>query len=90
MSLASVYSETLCFLLAILNGTEPDSALTHALFILLCSPYFFFLGYSQWLSCADRGSTLKINIRLPLFWSTRNRAEGQNSATCAGLAHAHD
>ena len=30
---------------------------------------------------------LKMNIRLPLFWSTLSQARGQNSATCAGLAH---
>ena len=31
-----------------------------------------------------------MNIRLPLFWSTRSRARGPDSATCVGLAHGRD
>ena len=39
-------TESLCLPLAILRGTEPISALTYVLFILLCSLYFF----SSWIS----------------------------------------
>ena len=40
--------------------------------------------------CADSALTHNINIWLPLFWSTWSRARGQDSATCAGLAHGRD
>ena len=46
-------AETLCSAPAILRGTEPVSALTLRLFLLLRSLYFFFLGFRQWLSCED-------------------------------------
>ena len=42
---------------------------------------FFFLGFRQWRSRADRVLTLNMNIWLPLFWSTWSRARGQDSAT---------
>ena len=32
--------------------------------------------------------SFNMNIRLPLFWSTRSRARGLDSSTCAGLADA--
>ena len=56
------------------------------------------LGFRQWRSRADRVLTLKMNIqlerrRLPLLWSTWSRAQGPDSATCAGLsglAHGRD
>ena len=41
-----------------------------------CSLWTWFPGY--------------MNIRLPLFWSTWSRAQGPDSATCAGLAHRRD
>ena len=47
-------AEALCSASAVLCGTEPVSALTQALFILLCSLYIYFLGFSQWQSHADR------------------------------------
>ena len=31
---------------------------------------FFSLGFRQWRSRADRVESLKIKIRLPLFWIT--------------------
>ena len=40
-----VPTETLCSASAILRGTEPISALTRALFILLCSLCFFLLDF---------------------------------------------
>ena len=62
MSLATwvrflISAEMLCSASAILRGTESVSAMTLALFILLqcCTLYnFFFLGFRQWLSRADR------------------------------------
>ena len=86
--------DSFCSAAAILRGTEPPSepvsALTRALFILLRSLYFFFLGFRHWLSSTDRVLTFNMNIRLPLFWSTWSPAKGQDSATCAGLAHGRD
>ena len=38
-------AESLDCALAILRGTEPVSALPRALFILLCSLFFFFLDF---------------------------------------------
>ena len=49
-------------------------------FILLCSLYFFFLGFLQWRSRAERVLTLNMNIRLLLFWSIWKLARG----LCAG------
>ena len=87
-----LYVETLCSPSAIWRGTEAVSALTHALLILFSSELstIFFLGFRQWRSRADRFLTLNTNIRLPLFWSTRSRAQGQDSAKCADLAHGRD
>ena len=66
---------------------EPVNTLTHAL-LYCCAVYnFYFLGFRQWRSRADRVLTLNMNIRLPLFWSTWSRARGPDSAICAGLAH---
>ena len=81
-------SETLCRPSAILRGTEHVSALTCAL-LYCCSLSIIFLlasGFCQWRSQAraDRVLTLNMNIRLPL---AKSRARGQDSATCAGLAH---
>ena len=45
------------------------SALTHALFIMLCSLFFFF-EFLLWQSSADRILTLNMNILLPMFGST--------------------
>ena len=55
---------------AILRGTEPVGALTRTL--LYCCPLynFFFLGFRQWLSCADRVVNLNTTILLLLFWRT--------------------
>ena len=44
-----------------------------------------FPGFRQWRSSTDRVSTLNMNIRLPLFWSTWSPARGPDSATCAEL-----
>ena len=87
-----LYVETLCSPSAIWRGTEAVSALTHALLILFSSELstIFFLGFRQWRSRADRFLTLNTNIRLPLFWSTRSRAQGQDSARCSDLAHGRD
>ena len=49
---------------------------THSL-ILLHSLSYCFVGFSQWLSHADRVFTLNMNIWHPLFWSTWSRARGQ-------------
>ena len=63
----------------------------HARFLYCCALYnVFFLGFRQWRSRTDRVLTLNMNIRLPLFWSTWSPARGQDSATCAGLAHGRD
>ena len=83
-------AESFCSAAAILRGTEPVSAQTLALFTLLCSLIFFFLGFRQWRSRTDRVLTLNMNIRLPLFWSTWSPALGRDSATCAGLAYGRD
>ena len=64
----------------------------HARFLYCCAACalynFLFLGFRQWRSRADRVLILKMNIQLPLFWSTggTSRAWGPNSATCASLA----
>ena len=56
-----------------------------------CSFYdFFFLGFRQWRSRADRVLTLNMNIWIPLLSSTFSRARGPDSATCAGLAYGRD
>ena len=47
-------AEILCSALAILRGTEPVSALTRALLILLRLYDFFVLGFCQWRSHADK------------------------------------
>ena len=41
-------AETFCSPLSISRGTEPVSAMTLALFILLRSLFFFPLGFRQW------------------------------------------
>ena len=72
-----ISAEMLCSASAILRGTESVSAMTLALFILLqcCTLYnFFFLGFRQWLSRADRVVNLNTTIWLPLFWRTWTRA----------------
>ena len=82
-------SETLCLSWAFLRGTEPVSALTSAL-LYCCALYdFFFLGFVM-QPRADRALTLKMNIWLPLFWSTWSSARGPDSATCEGLVHGRD
>ena len=65
--------------------TDTRAFYSNALFFLS-----FFLGFRQWRSSADWVLTLNMNIRLPLFWSTWSTARGQDSATCAGLAHGRD
>ena len=47
-------AENICCLLAILRGTEPVSALTHALVYLFALNDFLFLEFCQLLSRADR------------------------------------
>ena len=87
---SSLGAETLCHNSAILCGTEPICALTLAL-LYCCALYnFFFLGFCQLLSCANRASTFNMNSWLPLFWSTWSCARGKDSATCAGLVHGRD
>ena len=55
---SSLGAETLCHNSAILCGTEPICALTLAL-LYCCALYnFFFLGFCQLLSCANRASLL--------------------------------
>ena len=85
----------LCWILLLLRGhfvwhkarqcTDTRTFYTAALSII-----FFFLGFRQWRSRADRVLTLSMNIRLPLFWSTWSPARSPHSATGAGLAHARD
>ena len=64
----------------------------HARFLYCCALYnFFFLGFRQWRSRADRVLTLNMSIQLPLFWSTWSRTRGPDLApTCAGMAHRRD
>ena len=48
-------AQCFCSAAAILRGTEPVSALTRAIFILVAlSIMFFFLGFRQWRSRTDR------------------------------------
>ena len=64
-----------------------------AFYIAALSIMFFPLWSRQWRFRADRVLTLNVNIWLPLFWSTWRSwspARGQDSATCAGLAHGRD
>ena len=62
-----------------------------ARFLYCCALYnFLFLRFCQWRSRADTVLTPNGKIWLPLFWSTWSRARGQDSATCAGLAHGRD
>ena len=65
-------AETLCCASAILRGTERlwARALSRALFILLRSLNFFFLGFCQCRSRADRVVNLYTTIWLPLVWRT--------------------
>ena len=56
--------------LCILRGTESVCALTRALWYCCALYNFFFLGFRQWRSCADRVANLNTTIRLPLFWRT--------------------
>ena len=70
-------AETLCSASAILRGTEPVSAPTRALFILLHSLKKNSLGFRQWRSRADRVVNLNTTIRLPLFWRTWTRARAR-------------
>ena len=58
-------------------------------FILLS--IFFPLDFvTPALSSHLQGFNSYMNIRLPLFWSAWSLAWGQDSATCAGLAHGRD
>ena len=50
--------------MSFLRGTEPVSALTRVLFILLLFNNFFFLGFRQWQSRTDRVLTLNMNIEM--------------------------
>ena len=52
--------DELCRASAILRGTQAE------LFILLRSLYFFFLGFRQWRSRADR----VVNLNTTMFWIT--------------------
>ena len=63
-------AETLCCASCILRGTEPVSALIRALFYIAALSLFFFLGFRQWRSRADRVVNLNTIFRLPLFWRT--------------------
>ena len=56
-----VPTEILCSASAIFRGTEPVSALTRALFILLCSLYFFLLDFVSG-DLADRVVNLNTTI----------------------------
>ena len=58
-----------------MSGTEPVSALTQAVILLLS--LICFLGFRQWLSRADRVLTLYMNIQLLMFWSTWCQARGR-------------
>ena len=61
----------------------------HAGFLYFCALYdFFFLGFRQWRSHADRVVNLNTTIWIPLFSSWRTWTRTQHSPTCAGLAHA--
>ena len=51
---------------------------------------FFFVGFRQWRSRADRVLSLNMNIWHALFWSTWSGDQSLDSATCAGLAHGRD
>ena len=90
-------AETPCLPLAISRGTEPVSALRHAL-LYCCTLYntiqylyiYIYLGFRHFQSSTDRVLTLNMNIQVPLFWSTWSRAQGPHSATCVGLAHGRD
>ena len=62
----------------------------HVRFYIAALSIIFFLGFLQWLSRADSVLTLNMNILFRLFWSTWSRAEGQDSATSAGLVHGRD
>ena len=48
--------------------------------------FIFFLIFSQWRSSAVGVKTLRINVWLPLFWSTCSLTLGPDSVTCACLA----
>ena len=87
-------AETLSSHLAILHSTwlqsKPSvlvSGLTHyssyCFTLSLFSPETFLLR-----SCpdSDRVLNLKMNIQLPLFWSSWSQVRGQDSPSCAGLA----
>ena len=73
-----------------MHGTEPVSALKRALLYFCTLLNFGFLGFHQWRSGTDRVPTCNMNIRLPLDWITWSRAQGLDSATCAGLADGRD
>ena len=83
-------AEPFCSAAAILRGTEPVSAQTPALFYIAALSIICFFGFRQWRSRTDRVLALNMNIRFPLFWSTRSHALGPDSATYAGLAHGRD
>ena len=53
--------------------------MTRSLFILLHSLWFFFLGFHQGQSRADRVVNLNSTIWLPLFWTTWTRARDSTS-----------
>ena len=47
-------------------------------FLYCCALYnFFFLGFRQWHSLADRVVNLNTTIRLPLFWRTWTQARAR-------------
>ena len=59
----------------------------HGRFLYCCALYdFFFLGFCQWRSLADRVLTLNMSIWLPLFWSTAPLGIGLG-ATGPGLGN---
>ena len=70
-----------------LCGTEPVSALTVSALTLMiyiaALSVIFSLGFCQWWSSADRPEGLNYQHNDP----TSLLARGQDSATCAGLAH---
>ena len=59
--------------------TDTPAFYIAALFIII---WISSVAISRW-----QGFNFNMNIRLTLFWSTWSRALGQDSCTCAGLAH---
>ena len=69
-----------------LCGTEPVSALTLELFILLRSLWYFFLGFCHGLSCSHTVLLLTWTFNFHCFEHLES-GPGLHSPTCAGLAH---